>query len=169
MPHSWVNCRPPGSPFRGMLEVGSVEAQERRPTCRRRAGYNRVPTAEAGKPAAIAAGFFAVFWPGALRAGPQLVEEGKAFFDKGARTPLRASVVRQRRTIRHSAPREVFSATYTPPPKMIAIYFAAAAAKLCEAFLTGCAGPFLRPRNTRPRNRRSPWAPSRRRCPLRPR
>ena len=59
MPHSWVNCRPPGSPFRGMLEVGSVEAQERRPTCRRRAGYNRTPTAAAGKAdGSNAAGFF---------------------------------------------------------------------------------------------------------------
>ena len=69
------------------------------------------------------------------------VEEGPAFFNKMDRTPLRASVVRQRRTIRRSAPREVFSATYTPPPKMIAIYFAAAAAKLCEAFLTDSAAP----------------------------
>ena len=68
----------------------------------------------------------------------QLVEEGNAFFDKRDCTPLRASVVRQRRTIRHSAPREVFSATYTPPPKMIEFYFAAAAAKLCEASSTDC-------------------------------
>ena len=41
------------------MEVGSVEAQERRPTCRRRAGYNWVPTAAAGKPAVLTAGFFA--------------------------------------------------------------------------------------------------------------
>ena len=70
--------------------------------------------------------------------GSQLVEEGFAFFDKRNSAALRASVVRQRRTIRHSAPREVFSATYTPPPKMIEFYFAAAAAKLCEAFSTNC-------------------------------
>ena len=42
----------------------------------------------------------------------------------GTGAALRASVVRQRRTIRHCAPRNVFSATYTPPPKMIAVPFA---------------------------------------------
>ena len=62
------------------------------------------------------------------RGGFQLVEEGFAFFDKRDCAALRASL---RSTL---APREVFLATYTPPPKMIAIYFAAAAAKLCEAF-----------------------------------
>ncbi len=71
-----------------------------------------------------------------LSGEPLLVEEGFAFFDKGDSAALRASVVRQGRTIRHSAPRKVFSATYTPPSKMIKIHFAAAAAKLCEAFST---------------------------------
>ena len=42
----------------------------------------------------------------------------------GTGAALRASIIRQRRTIRHCAPRNVFSATYTPPPKMIAVPFA---------------------------------------------
>src|SRR5699024_9407716 len=73
----------------------------------------------------------------------QLAEEGSAFFGKGDRAPLRASVVRQRRTIRHSAPRAVFSATYTPPPKMVAAGPRNSVRLVCRKKGAALAVPFL--------------------------
>ena len=58
-----MDCRPPG-PLRGALEVGSEVAQERRPTCRRRAGSIWAPTAEAGEAGvSYNAGFLFCPWP----------------------------------------------------------------------------------------------------------
>jgi hypothetical protein len=55
------------------------------------------------------------------------------FFEKAAACRS-ALVVRQRRTTRTFAGRNVFSPTHMSPEKMLSLYFAATAAKLCEAF-----------------------------------
>ena len=108
----------------------------------------------------------------------------------GTGAALRASVVRQRRTIRHCAPRNVFSATYTPPPKMIAVPFAPIGRETLRGFFDklspagiSCGADSIfcftrsrrgRPRGSAPLRRRAPGGPSprpgtarTRRCPSR--